>query len=272
MSQPSHDHYLPVIDSSNRLLVEWDEQLAGVYYTDTRVTGLDVQAYFFRKWEHDDTRPATHPQYQQDRSFNLVGGRVAHSFLPGWTLTGEFAGEFGTQVPDRPIRAWGGQARLRRQWKTAWSPALLAGYVGLSGDSPATDTIEQWDPLVSRWPRWSEYYINSFVPEVGAAYWTNLGMWQLEGTVAPTPRTGFRATYFHMSSFHPFPRTPAIFAGGLRRGDLLVTRFDFTTGPALRGHVMYERFVPGSFYTGTDPGYFFRVELIVGWQKMWRLE
>jgi len=34
--------------------------------------------------------------------------------------------------------------------------------------------------LYSRWPKWSELYIYSQVPEKGVAYWTNLNMWQAE--------------------------------------------------------------------------------------------
>jgi hypothetical protein len=271
LSEPAHDEYLPVINSTNRLLVEWDEQLAGFYYTDTRPKGLDVQAYALRKWERHDTRPATHPQFQPDRSLNVLGARLAASTPSGWAVTGEFAGEFGTQVPDRAIRAWAGYANVRRRWHAPWTPALLAGVTALSGDSPSTDTVEQWDPVLSRWPKWSEYYIQSLGPEIGNAYWTNMTMWQAEATVAPTRATGLRATYYHITAFHPFPRTPAIFGSGLGRGDLFITRFDFTANANLKGHVMYERFLPGSFYTGDSPGYFFRVELTAGWQKGWKL-
>jgi len=266
LSDPSHDEYLPVINSTNRLLVEWEEQLAGLYYTDTRLRGLDAQGYALRKRERHDTRPTTNPRFQPDRSLNVIGTRLAKVAASGWTVTGEFAGEFGTEAPDRAIRAWGGYANVRRRWQAPWTPTLMAGVTALSGDSPSTSTSEQWDPVLSRWPKWSEYYIQSLTPEVGNAYWTNLKMWQIEATAAPTPATGLRATYYHMTAFHPFPGTPTNFGSGLRRGDLLVTRFDFTANAHLKGHVLYERFLPGSFYTGTAPGYFFRVELTAGWQ------
>jgi hypothetical protein len=47
---------------------------------------------------------------------------------------------------------------------------------------------------------------------------------------------------------------------------------DFRLHTSLKGHVQYERLVPGDFYKGTDPAYFFRVEFIYTFLKSfaWR--
>ncbi len=37
----------------------------------------------------------------------------------------------------------------------------------MSGDDPSTDDNEGWDPLFSRWPKWSELYIYSLATEGG---------------------------------------------------------------------------------------------------------
>ncbi len=271
-SNPYRDVYLPVINDKQRVLTEWDERFGGVYYTDTRLKRTDLQAYYFYKDERHDYRPATHPQYQGAREVQTLGARVARELAPGWMLTGELATQFGAEDPGAAIRARGGYLNVKRTFSRAWKPAVLIGYTGMSGDDPATPAIEQFEPLVSRWPRWSELYILSLAPEVGVAYWTNLGMWQAEATCAPSARLNLRATYYHLNAFHPFAGSPTVFGPGTSRGDLVEARVDFTLHKALKGHVLYERLVPGDFYTGTDPAYFFRVEFIYTFLKSfaWR--
>jgi hypothetical protein len=63
--------------------------------------------------------------------------------------------------------------------------------------------------------------------------------------------------------------TPLIFGSGTTRGDLLEARFDFTFDARLRGHVLYERFLPGSFYAGHTPGYLVRIEFLAAFQHRW---
>jgi hypothetical protein len=270
LSNPGRDAYLPVLADTRRALVEWDERLAGLYYTDTRRPGLDVQAYAFYKTERNDPRSPAHPQFQPDRQLGTVGVRVARSFGAAWTLTGEFAGQRGVQVPDIPIRAWGGYLNVRHRLAARWAPTILAGCTALSGDAPGTRTIEQWDPVMSRWPKWSESYVYTLGPEVGTSYWTNIALWQAEVTMSPSKRTGLRATYYHLTALHPFAGSNPGFGSGNGRGDLVEARLDFTVRDALKGHVMYERLVPGTFYASRDPGYFFRVEMLVGLQHAWR--
>jgi hypothetical protein len=269
LSDPSRDTYLPVIHDHHRLLVEWGERLAGLYYTDTRRRGLDVQAYYFFKREEDDVRSPSHRQYQPDRDVNTIGGRVSRTGGATWAISAEAAGQFGSEVPDTAIRAWAASLSAQRRLAARWAPAVRGAFTALSGDSPATKNGEGWDPVLARWPMWSEAVINALTPEVGTAYWTNMGLWRAEFTMTPSPRTGVRATYYHLSAFHPFPGPQALFAAGTNRGDMLQARFDFTLPPTLRGHVLYERLFPGSFYRGQAPGYFFRVECTAAFQHRW---
>jgi hypothetical protein len=271
VSDPYRDVYLPVINDKKRVLTEWDERFGGVYYTDTRLKGTDLQAYYFYKDERHDYRPVTHPQYQRPRVVQTLGARVARELAPRWMLTGELATQFGAQDPGAAIRARGGYLNLRHTFAHAWKPTVLFGYTGMSGDDPTTPTIEQFEPLVSRWPKWSELYILSLGPEAGVAYWTNIGMWQAEATCVPSTRVNVRATYYHLSAFHPFPGNQAVFGAGTSRGDLVEARVDFRLRDTLKGHVLYERLVPGDFYKGTSPGYFFRVEFVYTFLKSFAL-
>jgi hypothetical protein len=193
----------------------------------------------------------------------------------GWTVTGEFAGEWGEQdrdpgqVRDNAVRAWGGFANVRHAFPGAWKPTLAAGWIGLSGDNAATTRVGGWDPPMSRFPKWSELYVYALTPEEGVAYWTNLAMWQAEATCAPSSRVSLRVTGYRMRAFHAAasPADPRLFGTGLDRGDLFEARCDFTLSSYFKGHVVYERLWPGDFYRGGATGEFLRFEIIGSWQK-----
>ena len=267
IDDPSLDDILPIITDKQKRLTEWNERLGGVYYTDTRHKGTDVQAYYLYKKSWNDYRALTSAQHQPDRHTSTMGARVAQTVKPGFVLTGEFAEQWGTRKPSTDIRAWAGYANAKYTFNHPWKPAVLFGFTGMSGDDPSSSNYEQWDPVMSRWPKWSELYIYSQVPEVGVAYWTNIGMWQGEVTAAPTKKLGLRGTYYHLTAFHPFPGSASTFSNGKNRGNLYQARLDYTYSPMFKGHVLYERLTPGNFYTFKDPGYFFRVEFIYTFTK-----
>ncbi len=83
---------------------------------------------------------------------------------------------------------------------------------------------------------------------------------QAELLVTPVKQVGLRATYYRMGAFHPVPGKPAVFAGGLTRGDLYQLRADVKLSESWRGHLLGEYLAPGSYYTGKDASWFFRFE------------
>ncbi|HEX9082188.1 MAG TPA: alginate export family protein [Holophagaceae bacterium] len=273
ISDPGKDQYLPRLNEPSnpaeaQHLNEWDEQALGLYATLREWEGTSLEAYGFLKTERHDFRPVTNPQFQPDRLVRTVGSRLVRDLGGGWTAMGEAAWQWGFQhaLPgdpggDRPIEAWGGYARIRKAFKAAWKPSCSLGYIGLSGDDPRTRRIEGWDPLFSRWPRWSELYIYSQVPERGVAYATNTGMWEAEARLKPLDRLDLRATWYRMAAFHAPGGAGPLFASGTRRGDLWEVRGDLTLNDHWKGHVVYERLTPGTFYTGTAPGSYLRVEV-----------
>jgi hypothetical protein len=277
ISNPKKDKYLPRLDATpypTPNLVEWDEQALGVYYTGNEWTGTTLEAYGFLKTEKNDYRLPTNPAYQPDRQINTVGSRVVRDFGGGWSANGEFAYEWGTQDA-RPggtdtshsIGAWGGYSRLKKAFDTSWKPVLSAGYIGMSGDNPNTSKLEGWDPLFSRWPRWSELYIYSQVPEKGVAYWTNTGMWEAELRFTPWTPIDVRATYYKMAAYQAPAAAGATFSLGKSRGELWEIRTDIKFNPSLKGHILYEHLTPGTFYAGQNGGYFLRFELSYLWKK-----
>jgi hypothetical protein len=262
ISDPHRDVYLPRLDDKKRPLTEWDERALGAYYTGRDIPKTGIDAYYFFKTETGDTRPSTNPARQPDRRVHTLGGRMEREIGRGWSATGELAVQRGTQDPDVAIRAWGGTALVRKTFDAKANPSLSLAWIGLSGDDPGTHEAEGWDPLFSRWPKWSELYIYTLAGESGVAYWTNLGMWQAEALATPLKPLSLRATYYKMSAFHAFPRSAATFGTGRDRGDLFELRADVAAGRHWKGHVLYERFAPGDFYAGTDPAWFFRVEVM----------
>ena len=116
--------------------------------------------------------------------------------------------------------------------------------------------------MFARWPKWSELYIYSLDQERGAAYWTNLGMFQAEVTVSLVKPVGLRLTCYKLRAFQPYAGPQTIFGAGTDRGDMLQARLDFTLNRSLRGHVLYEGLWPGDFTRAQSKGHFFRTELI----------
>lgn len=260
---PQQDRFLPRINDQHRYLIEWNEQALGLYYTDQNHAKTNIQAYYFYKKEIHDYRPGFDPQYQSDRHVSTLGGRVVHEFSRGFTATSEAAVQWGVQYPNIAIHAGGGYAYLRKNFAARWKPYLLGGYWALSGSNPNTpNKIGSWDPIFSRWPKWGDLYLYATVPEKGVGYATNSRFSQAEGGFSPFEFLHLRATWYHMDAFYPFPGTPKIFGTGTERGNLLQGRADVTVNGHWSGHVVYEGFLPGSFYSHQSSGFFLRGEVI----------
>jgi hypothetical protein len=270
ISDPHRDIYLPLVSDKKKTVVEPDERALGLYFTDTAVPRTGLEAYYFYKAELNDTR-APGPAAQGDRRIHTLGGRATRELGAGWSARAELAGQAGRQDPGLDFLAWGLNAAVKRTFACTGKPSVSLGVVALSGDDPATPKVTAWDPLFSRWPKWSELYIYTLGTEKGGAYWSDLKMLQAEVLYAPLKQLNLRATYYRMGAFHPFPGKPAVFAGGLTRGDLYQLRADVKLNDSWRGHVMGEYLAPGSYYTGKDASWFFRVEGIYSFKRIFAI-
>ncbi len=254
---PATEKFLPVIDDKKKPLVEWDEKGAGFYLTDKNLKDISIEGYYFYKIEDNDKLGL-----EPEKRINTLGSRIIYRFYKNYSLTGEFAYEFGDKNPDIDIRSWGGYLFLKRNFDVKWKPYLLFGIIGMSGDNPYTKDDESWDPLFSRWPLWSELYIYSMIFEKGVAYWTNIKMIKAEVVFHPLKKIKGRLTYYHMNSFYPFNSgNPEIFGNGTTRGDLFQGRLDFKLSENFKGHILFEDLLPGNFYKNSNSGYFFRFEI-----------
>jgi hypothetical protein len=267
---PAYDSQLPRIHDQHRMLQEWDDSALGAYYTNNDFKNTTIEAYYVYNKEVYDVRAKSNFQFQPDRHNHTTGGRVTRLLGAGYTAVGEFAVQRGAKHGGVETAGWGGYGYLKKTLDVRTKPYLQAGYWGMSGDNPATaGRDEGWDPLFSRWPKWSELYIYSQVSERGVAYWSNSSIWQAEVGLAPVKRLDARVTYYHMGAYQPFaPGSAKVYAAGTDRGDQIQARLGLTLSKDLTGHVLYERHAPGDFYQGRNAGYFMRFELV--WQHRWR--
>jgi hypothetical protein len=278
VSNPDRDQYLPPIHDRRRPLLEWDERAVGLYGSDASRPHLTLEAYGFFKTQTGDTRPLAHPSRQADRRFHTVGARLTRDVAPGWSLVAEAAGQLGRQDPDRDVRAWALQGSVRKGFASArLRQAVMLGWVALSGDDPATAANEAWDPLFSRWPKWSELVLYTLAVERGAGYWTNLSMGIAEVRSAPVRSVEIRVAYQRLGAgfaeqgartYGAVPVKPAAFGTGTHRGDLLAARADLRVDEHWRAHVVGEWFAPGDFYAGSDAAWFLRAEILYTFQHV----
>ena len=271
ISDPDHDIYLPRFNDKEKALIEWDEALVGFYFTGKELARTGLEAYALYKTEESDRNGPIVPSIPRDRRYATLGGRVVHEWEEGWSVTGELAGQSGREEPDIDVRAWGGYGYLTKVLGAAAKPSLSVGYIGMSGDDPHSETIEGWNPVIARWPKWSELYLYTLSTEQGVAYWSNISSWRAELVVKPLDTLNLRGTWYRLRAFEAPPSPGRVFGDGRDRGDLYQIRADWKPSQTLRGHLLYERMDPGDFYAGNDPAWFLRAEVIVTLRKPIRL-
>jgi hypothetical protein len=220
------------------------EEALGLYITKKPAKGTSFEGYYFYKQETPDFAIPTFATITADQMEKLyvhtIGGRVVHPFNDKLKLMTEWAYQTGGQA-ENSIGAYGGYANVA--YTLPENKGVVTGGINvLSGDDPETADIEGWNPIFSRWPKWSELYIYSHTAEnIGGArtvaYWTN--------TMSPnikyvTKVKGVEVTLWahHLQAFE---------TAGLGDGTVRGTEFQcwlkFGLGnilPGLTGHALYD--------------------------------
>jgi ribosomal protein L34 len=256
-SNREKDDYLPVIDDEHRPLVETDECVIGIYartmpYRNESRT-FTLEPYFIIK------RERTH---EFDDRISTLGGRlvVPRDHI---RLRGEAAYQTGHRHPDytlesemeaKNISAFGGTAYFDVMLDRWWNLEAGAGYVYLGGDDPKTHgKFEGWNPVLGRWPQWSELYIYTLIQETGIAYWQNIKFPMLRARLEPRSGFVFDARVLWMYADRSDPgacQTSAEVSqpGSMKRGNLYALRFSYRVGAHVFGHLLFEHFAPGGYY------------------------
>jgi len=242
--QPVIDDF-PVLNGQDQMLVEQPEQGLGAYFSwHSEVKGFD--AYLIRKNVLTTTERPT------KSNINALGMRFVLPFLQVLSLAGEGTYQFGS-FGEYGRSAWGGHFHLdyNAGFQRRSLPKFSLGSIYLSGDDTATDKMEGWDPLFSRWPKWSESYIYTLIKEQEGrvAYWSNFIAVYESMQLRISPRINLSLTHFNLSSVHiPTAGLPYPGGNGKDRGSLWIFKVYLRLHRSLTGHLLYEAFSPGSFY------------------------
>jgi hypothetical protein len=240
-AQETTDRYLPVINARPQPLAEQPENALALYYSGSfGKTKLD--AYAIRK-----TTGETELWPVAGRT-DTFGARAQVPILRPLMLTAEGAVQTGT-YGDAGRAAFGGIVHLDYDIEGALPliKTVVFGGIYLSGDRPGTEKIEGWDPIFSRWPKWSESYIYTLTRESRQSYWSNLTSLYASLALDFGSRADGLLMFQRMGAVEA---QPGVFPGGagLGRGTLLKGRLNYKISNFLTGRVIWEHFIPGSFY------------------------
>ena len=262
LSNPHKDELVLINDKKQGLANLW-EQGYGAYVTNTSNPDLKIEGYFIHKREDaGDAIPTL--------KLNTIGARLSRKMKDNFSFASEFAGQFGSQGVDQ--KGFGGYAYLKYLLSQESNMTLTGGAYYLSGDDPGTADIEGWNPLFARWPKWSELYIYSHIPELGVvngqpliAYptnifspylWFDVDLSRQLNLEAPKKLT-VSARYHYLRALQGRPGL------GKTRGNEFQTWFKFVLHKHVSGHFLFDYFMPGDFYATDDSGVFIRGDVTI---------
>jgi hypothetical protein len=240
-AQKATDRFLPVINARPQALAEQPENTLALYYAGA-FGKTKVDAYALHKTT--DANEAWPIPTKTD----TFGARTQVPLLKPLLLVAEAAVQTGS-YGDAGRSAFGALAHLDYDLTGTARPlkTFTLGGLYLSGDKPGTAKMEGWDPVFSRWPKWSESYIYTFTRESRQSFWSNLTSLYGSLVLEFSDRAGATLTYQLLGANEV--QTAAFPGGaGLVRGILLKGRFNYTISKSLAGRVIWEHFNPGSFY------------------------
>jgi hypothetical protein len=137
-------------------------------------------------------------------------------------------------------------------------------YEYLSGDDPDSSKIEQFDPLWSEGPQWSELYIYTYGRETTMGEVTNLHRLNFGHKFKPHEKIEIKTDYHLLWADENTLAGTNLADGfgfsnhGKFRGQLFTCWVYYTLTKQIKGHLMGEYFIPGNYYQhGTRDHAFF---------------
>ena len=257
--QPERDQYLPILNNLKKKLIERHEEGFGIHYSTTIESG-EVQGYLIRK-----NARSSDLQNRTARMFT-PGIRINYTILPALSLSAEAAYQLG-EWNANPMQAYGGYiyGEYSPEMKPYLPKKVTLGGIYLSGDDQETEAHEGWDPLFSRWPKWSESYIYALAPEQGAAYWSNFASVYARFVFSVTSDITLTLDYHHLMAPERAPNG-TLFPGGTgkTRGELVIGKLSYALRDYLTANIIVEHFTPGNYYfDGADNYTWMRMETLL---------
>jgi hypothetical protein len=253
----------------DQMMNDGEEKAVGAYLTTTAWSKAKLEAYAIRKIEKPNPwKPIPNATLNTaDLTLNTFGARLSgFAVTPRLGLTAEWAYQFGTQGNINQ-NSFGGYTYLTYQMLPDAKYTLSLGFIALSGDDPKTANNEGWNPLFSRWPKWSELYIYSILNETieGAsrvAYWTNLFAPYLTYTAPLTAKLTLIASVYNLNALQARTFSDGTLSGKAR-GNELQCWLKYVYNKNFSGHILLDYLIPGSFYQEPrTPGPFLRGEIL----------
>jgi len=254
------------LNDQNARVSDYDAKVFGAYLKSKLNAAHEANVYYIYK-DADRVGAAAALPYRNGRVVHTSGGLLQGKVADDWDYYGEAAYQWGKEG-NVSRSAWGMNSDVGYTLRgVVAQPRIHAGYEYLSGDKQHTGTFEGWDPVLSRWPQWSELYVFRWAAEGGlpGAY-TNLQRFNLGASAKPIPKMCLSADYnYVLANAHTFGRaTP--YASGDSRGQHLCGKLTYTFNKFISGHLWAEYFHPESYYNDvTDDALFLR------WQLMFKL-
>ena len=124
--------------------------------------------------------------------------------------------------------------------------------------------MEAWNPLWSRWPKWSESYIYTLIIENKGrvAYWSNIASLNMNIKGQFSDKISYTAAYHHLYALQDNP-SDFTNGNGKTRGDLFIFKINYKLDKNWSGHLLWEHFIPGNFYFSSADSYqWLRFELL----------
>ncbi len=255
--QDVNDDLLPIINSRDKNLIELPEEGFGVYYSGI-FRDINIESYYIRKNTKNIESTVN------TSGINTYGLRSIIHFKKNISLTTEAAFQTG-YIGDAKRSAFGGYYHLDYNLSQEKSgPVFTLGGIYLSGDDQKTEKHEGWDPLFSRWPKWSESYIYTLIKENGVANWSNLTSLYAGVKINVSKKIGLNMAA-HLLNAPEYSKIKDGFLSGAgrNRGVLFTSKLNVKLNSSLTGHMVFETFKPGNFYLkGASSYHWLRFELL----------
>jgi len=248
---PESDNLFIVINDLNQPLIEQPEMGFGLYYNG-KFRPFDLQVYLIRKNIMDtEDNPIS-------SGINTIGARYSYTYSDYISFTVEAAYQTGNYGEfDRS--GLGGYFHFDYQSDKLISflKKIKIGGIYLSGDNPETKEQEGWDPLFSRWPKWSDSFIYTLIKENNGkiAYWSNLSSIYATLKLDVTKNIDLDITYHNLRALENNQDNYFTSGEGTNRGNLFIAKMNFNLSENISGHFLWEIFQPGNYYFDGSKGY-----------------
>jgi len=269
-------HRLTPFSDDENTVSEYNQTIYAAYFRSKAFDGHEFGAYYIYKDEDPD---GTAQRGQLARGRAPFNGRMVHTVgIPlmgqldeNWDYYVEGAYQWGTEVvhyiesptDHKRRQSYAFTSDLGYTVGTCnWKPRFHVGFEFLSGDDPCTDDWEGWDPVMSRWPQWSELLGYRWAVETGMPfYWTNMHRYTIGVSAKPCKK--MIVFLDHSLLRGDENQVGGLYSNGDTRGQLTVAKLVYAFNKRTSMHLWTEWFHPQSYYVGTaDSALFIRGQFV----------